>query len=113
MKSIKKKGIKFHTTIEDLVTIQLWHKAKENGWLINRNERLIEIDTNILASNIVLNEETLLALGFTTDESLLITHKVDDNHKKKFTNLVCETPDSLIAIKYQFDEILEKLKISN
>lgn len=114
LKSIKRKGIVFQTTIEDLVDIQQWHKAKENGWLTNRDDKLIEVDTDVLDyDKVVLDEETLLFLGFTYDETLLITHKVDDNYKKNFGNLVCESPESLLAIKFQFEDVFEKLKISN
>ncbi|EPR65801.1 response regulator [Cyclobacterium qasimii] len=113
LKSIKKKGIVFQTTIEDLVDVQQWIIAKEKGWLIHRDENHIEIDENILDLNtIILDEKSLVSLGFTKEEALLITHKVDDNNKKNFGNLVCENPDSLLAIKYQFEEVLEKLKIS-
>jgi CheY-like chemotaxis protein len=112
LKSIKKKGIVFQTTLEDLIDIQQWHKAKNSGWLTKRDQKFIEINSDILdLPNVELNDANLLANGFTNDEVLIITHKVEDDFKKDFINLICETPDSLIAIKYQFEEILEKLKI--
>lgn len=112
LKSIKSKGILFQTTIEDLVDIKQWHKAEKKGWLISRDEKHIKIDKDILDPNhIKIGKESLVEHGFSDDEVLLITKKVDDNYKRKFCNQACEYPDSLLSIKYQFEEAKQKLKI--
>jgi CheY-like chemotaxis protein len=112
LKSIKSKGITLKTTIEDLISIEVWHAAKENGWLLSRDQSQIDIDSSILQlTSVQLEDHILISHGFTLDEVLLITHKVNDNFKKKFGNLACTLPDSLISIKFQFEELLHKLKI--
>ena len=112
LKSIKAKGICFQTTIEDLIDIKLWHEADKNGWLTNRDKKWIEVNKDILdPKQVKLEEENLISLGFTKDEVLIITKKVNDNYKNVFCNQACKFPDSLISIKYQFEEALEKLKI--
>lgn len=113
LKSIKKKGITFQTTIEDLIDVQQWHEAMKKGWLTRRDEKTVEVDEETLGTkDFKIDEQNLISLGFTSDEVLLITHKVNDSNKKNFGIIACENPDSLLAIKYQFEEILEKLKIS-
>jgi len=112
LKSIKAKGIRFQSTIEDLVDIKQWEKANENGWLTNRNKECIEIDKDILDPTLVeFEEECLIPLGFTINEVLIITKKIDDKYKKQFCNQVCKSPESLLSIKYQFKEALDKLNI--
>ena len=112
LKSIKTKGITFPTTIEDLVGIEQWHEANKKGWLVNRDIKLIEIDTDIIdVLDLKFNMESLTHLGFTANEILLITNKIDDRFKKNFCSQICETPESLISIKFQFEDILRKLKV--
>jgi hypothetical protein len=112
LKSIRSKGIRFQTTVEDLVDIKQWHEAERKGWLISRDEKYIEIDKDILdPAQIKIEKESLITNGFSADEILIITMKVDDNYKKKFCNQACDEPDSLISLKYQFEEALQKLKI--
>ncbi|WP_286778617.1 MULTISPECIES: hypothetical protein [Sphingobacterium] len=69
LKSIKSKGINFYTTMEDLIGIDIWQSAKENGWLESRKE------TDFI-NNVKVDEEFLLSEGFTEEEILQILFKV-------------------------------------
>lgn len=112
LKSIKSKGISFPTAIEDLVDIHQWHIADKNGWLSPRDQRLMEIDQDIIDhSHFKVDNKNLAALGFTQDEILIMSKQVGDNFKKKFCNEACKSPSSLISIKYQFCEAIERLKL--
>lgn len=113
LKSIKSKGIIIPTTLEELISIDCWKQASENGWLIKRDLNTIEIETSKINVNKVdLNDKTLNKLGFTIDERLIILNKLDNNYKSSFCNLACaEKPDALINISYQLKDIFETLKI--
>ena len=113
LKSIKSKGITFQTTIEDLISIECWIIAEENGWLVKRNISNIVIDTTILdLKKDELNEHTLKENQFDSFEILLIINKINDAYKTQFCKLVCSYDNSaLIPIKYLIEDVFEKLKI--
>lgn len=113
LKSIKKKGITFPTSIEDLTSTECWKMANYNCWLEKRNPTKIKIDQSILdLSNKELSIESLRKNHFSDDEILLITNKVKDDYKRQFCNLVCEgDKDALISINHLIKDILFKLKI--
>lgn len=114
LKNIKNKGITFPTTIEDLMSIECWKSAKENGWLEDRDLSEITIDTSILNLEIEhLTIEVLKENNFSDDEILQIISKVKVDNKKQFTNWVCEqNGDAFVSINYLLKDIFEKLKIS-
>lgn len=114
LKSIKSKGITFPTTIEDLISIESWKSAKENGWIEKRDLNKITIDNSILSlKHEDLTIESLKENNFTDDEILQITSKIKDDNKKQFCNMVCEqNKDIFMSINYLLKDILEKLKIS-
>ncbi len=113
LKSIKSKGLTFPTTLEDLISIECWKSAQEFNWFIDRDINNFIIDNSILSiDNKGINKSSLLKEGFTENEILLITKKVNDDFKKQFCNFACEyDKDGLLSIKYLIEESFEKLKI--
>jgi CheY-like chemotaxis protein len=111
LKSIKTKGITFPTVVEDLIDIECWKEAMDKGWLTGRNLNSIKINDSILALSIEsINEDELKKRNFTNEEILIITHKVNDEYKKKFSNLVCMSDQRvLIPIKYLMEDVFVKL----
>ncbi len=104
LKSIKSKGIDFHTTMEDLIGIEVWKTAKENNWLENRKKNsYIEIND--------INKDILFSKGLTEDEILITLNKVKDKYKDNFTNLALKKKDNLQNIAYLLEDCIEKLKI--
>ncbi len=104
LKSIKNKGIEFHTTMEDLIGIEIWKMAKNNNWLEHRkDENYVGIDG--------VCHELLISKGLTEDEILQTLYKVKDEFKDKFTNLALTNSVSLINISYLLKECINKLKI--
>lgn len=114
LKSIRKKGISFPTTIEDLIAIDCWKLADVNGWLEKRDLKKINIDNSILNLSIEeLTSEILKENQFSEEEILQITMKVKDDYKKQFCNLACNSDKGfLLSINYLIIDVLEKLKIS-
>lgn len=104
LKSIKSKGIEFHSTMEDLIGTEIWNLAKDKGWLELRSE-----DSFIGIDNV--NMELLKSKGLTDDEILQTLYKVKDDYKDKFSNLALANGDSLLNISYLLKDCIEKLKI--
>lgn len=104
LKSIKSKGIEFHSTMEDLIGVEIWNLAKDNGWLeLRTQDSFMGIDN--------VNMELLKSKGLTDDEILQTLYKVKDDFKDKFTNLALENRDSLLNISHLLKDCIERLKI--
>lgn len=104
LKSIKSKGIEFHSTMEDLIGIEIWNIAKDNGWLeLRTKDSFIGIDN--------VNLDLLKSKGFTDNEILQTLFKVKDEFKDKFTNLALANADSLLNISFLLKDCIQKLKI--
>lgn len=117
LKSINQKGIKFQTTLEELIGIKCWEFAEKKNWLQKRDLKTLIIDPIIIKNTYEdLNQELLLSIGFSEDESLMILYKVHADYKKEFCNYVCSLPSderkkSLQNINYLLTEAIDKLKI--
>lgn len=104
LKSIKSKGIEFYTTMEDLVTIEIWKIAMNNHWLEHRRqENFFYIES--------VNKELLVSKGLTEDEILQTLYKVKDEFKDKFTNLALNNKDSLKNVSFLLNDCINKLKL--
>lgn len=104
LKSIKSKGIEFHSTMEDLIGVEVWNLAKEKDWLeLRTRESFIGIEN--------VNMELLKSRELTNDEILQTLYKVKDDYKDKFTNLALANVNSLINISYLLKDCINKLKI--
>lgn len=113
LKSIRSKGITFSTELEDLFSESLWETAESRGWLENRPIKDLKLDSDILKLEFdEINENSLLAAGFSREEVRHITLKVSDDYKEKFCNLLCasEKPD-LIYLSYLVRDALGRLKL--
>lgn len=114
LKSIKKKGIIFPTTIEDLSCLEAFKEAKKNHWLIKRDAEKITINKNIINLKIEdLNEDALLERGFDDNEILFILYKINDDFKFDYADfLITMESKHLINFSYLLEECLTKLKIN-
>ena len=114
LKSIKKKGIVFPTTIEDLSSVKAFYEAKKNCWLMERDLSKITIDNAIIDLKIEdFNESSLLEKGFDTNEILFILNKINDDYKFEYADLLIHMgKEHLINYSYLLGECLNKLKIS-
>jgi len=115
LKSIRAKGIELRTSIEDLIGIKCWHLAKTRNLLETRNIGILKKDNDVL-KDIEVNKETLLSLGLTDDEILMVLFKVKEDRKIDFINAIALLDEAdklseLISIKYIIMEIFEKLRV--
>lgn len=113
LKSIRKKGITFPTTIEDLSSEKTFAEAKKNGWLAPRDLMNFTIDSSILDLKIEdLDYDNLYANGFTEDEILVTLYRINDIHKYEFSQyLKTVDKDNFIFYSYLLKDCLEKLKM--
>lgn len=104
LKSIKNKGLTFFTTMEDLISIEVWKYAQSKDWLTLRSQDSYDIES-------VVNEEYLNELSFNEDEKLITLYKIKDEYKNDFTNYSLQKSEYLLNVSYLLKECLTKLKL--
>jgi CheY-like chemotaxis protein len=85
LKSIKNKGLMFATSIEEMIDIEVWQKAKVKGWLVPRNFQSYLIAPELLPlTSECVSEENLSRYCFSADEQLISLFKVNETYKDDF-----------------------------
>ena len=117
LKSIRSKGLSFPTTMEEMISIDIWREAKAKSWLVSRDSQYYSIDSNILSlTKDTITSENLAKYGFDEDQQLISLYKIDDKYKDEFKKLTLskgfeEKKQVLASIGYILQEVLIKLKI--
>ncbi|MBL7704328.1 MAG: response regulator [Taibaiella sp.] len=107
LKSLKAKGIRFETTMEDLIGIEVWKKGIINGWLEERKNIAFFSENE----KVRLDKDYLKSLNLNEDEILLCLYKVKEEYKSAFTNLALQEKNNLLHISYLLKDCIDKLNI--